>query len=267
MKELKTKSASLASVLAFIVVFTSCAQAQKDVSREIQAMNDRITAAIASGDQKAIMEFYTSGSTFMPPNGQSFVGVETISMVLSGMVAMGVESVEYTTVNANLHGKIVVEEGTYKLFASRRTLIDEGKYIVTWEKQGKNWVVIRDIWNSSLPLPSRAAPGDTICYISMKIKESDWEAFREFSDDWMEIARKEDPEASSRARCFVDIGPDKEGNITFHTMVEPFLHGKDNLQIEDMLRKKYSQAETDRIMEDFRKLILEHRVYYFTGLQ
>jgi ketosteroid isomerase-like protein len=33
--------------------------------------------------------------------------------------------------------------------------MDRGKYIVVWKDEGGKWKLHRDIWNSSLPAPSK----------------------------------------------------------------------------------------------------------------
>ena len=262
MKNNKTKIANVALMMAMILFFSACAQAQKDISKEIQAQNDILTDAIINGDQETVMAYYNSQSTFLPPNGLSFMGVETISMVFNQMATMGVDKIVYKTKKADLHGKVAIEEGKYQLFAQGETLIDEGKYIVTWEKQGNYWIVLQDIWNSSLPLPPQAAKEDTLCLITMKIKADAWEWQKEMADDWLAISEKENPDLAARSNNYMDLNPDKNGNYTFHSLVAPYHHGKDNLDIRDVLLLKYSESEADAIMNKFKEGVLEHRVHY-----
>jgi len=42
--------------------------------------------------------------------------------------------------------------------------VDSGKYIVRWAQQNGRWLMVDDVWNSDLPLPTAAptpprAPG------------------------------------------------------------------------------------------------------------
>ena len=36
--------------------------------------------------------------------------------------------------------------------------VDSGKYIVRWEQQNGRWVIVDDIWNSDLPMPTPPPP-------------------------------------------------------------------------------------------------------------
>lgn len=266
MKKNKTKIANMAVMLALILHFSSFAQAQKDVRKDIQTQNDILTNAIVKGDQETVMAYYNSQSTFMPPNGQNIVGVETISMVLKQMAAMGIDKIIYKTKKADLHGNVAIEEGNYQLFAQGEVLIDEGKYLVTWGKKGGNWVILQDIWNSSLPLPPKASKEDTLCLITMKFKAEAWEWQKAMAADWSSISEKENPGLASRSTNYMDLNPDKEGNYTVHYLVAPYHHGKDNLDIRDVLLLKYSEAEADAIMEKFNDGVLEHRVHYIRSI-
>ena len=40
--------------------------------------------------------------------------------------------------------------GRYRVFAEDGSLVDRGKYIEIWTKKDGNWVLHRDIWNSSV---------------------------------------------------------------------------------------------------------------------
>ena len=266
MKKGKTKIVNVAVMLAMILLSTACTQAQRDVRMDIQAQNDILTDAIVKGDQETVMAYYNSESTFMPPNGENIVGVETISMVLNQMAAMGIDKIIYKTKKADLYGKVAIEEGKYQLFAQGDFLIDEGKYIVTWEKQGNNWVILRDIWNSSLPLPPQASKEDTLCLITMKVKADAWVWQKEMAADWGAISEKENPDLASRSTNYMDLKPDKNGNYTIHYIVAPYHHGKDNLDIRDVLLLKYSESEADAIMDKFTEGVLEHRVHYIKAV-
>ena len=47
-----------------------------------------------------------------------------------------------------------IEEGKYTLYAENEMVIDKGKYIVIWEQVEGKWLLDRDIWNTSNPVPT-----------------------------------------------------------------------------------------------------------------
>jgi len=50
-------------------------------------------------------------------------------------------------------GDTVFEVGKYTLFGEGDQVLDNGKYIVIWKKDGEQWKLHRDIFNSNMPLP------------------------------------------------------------------------------------------------------------------
>jgi hypothetical protein len=52
-----------------------------------------------------------------------------------------------------LHGDSAYEVGKYTLGGEGGQVMNQGKYIVIWKKQGGEWKLYRDIWNTSMPAP------------------------------------------------------------------------------------------------------------------
>ena len=46
---------------------------------------------------------------------------------------------------------MAIEVGRYELSAADGSAIDEGKYIVWWQRTPAGWRLHRDIWNSNRP--------------------------------------------------------------------------------------------------------------------
>ena len=45
------------------------------------------------------------------------------------------------------------EVSTFTLFAGAGQVVGKGKYIVIWKQEGGQWLLHRDIFNSSRPAP------------------------------------------------------------------------------------------------------------------
>ncbi len=44
-----------------------------------------------------------------------------------------------------------MEQGRYELADADGNVADHGKYIVIWKRDGDDWKLHRDIWNTSTP--------------------------------------------------------------------------------------------------------------------
>jgi len=155
---MKKNSIHLKSKVIFLVVIFSLslsAFAQKNVSSEIQKENDAFRTAFANGNIDALAAKYTIDAVLLPPNSEPVTGPESIAKIWEGTKGMGVSDIVFKTESAELHGNVAIEQGNYKLFANENMMIDQGKYIVIWEKQKGKWLIRKDIWNTSNPSPPK----------------------------------------------------------------------------------------------------------------
>lgn len=117
----------------------------------IEAANARFAADFAKGDARAVASHYTAGGQAFPPNGDVAKGREAIAKLWKGAMDAGVKSVKLVVVEVEGHGDTANEVGTYTLFDEGGKSIDSGKYIVIWKRDGGQWRIHRDIWNTSMP--------------------------------------------------------------------------------------------------------------------
>ena len=117
---------------------------------QIKANNKALGAAVAAGDSKAAGKMYTRTARLMPPNADFFKGVKSITGFWQGAIDMGIKGAALKTVEVEQLGTTAIEVGTYTLTGAAGVL-DKGKYIVVWKKDGGVWKLHRDIFNSSNP--------------------------------------------------------------------------------------------------------------------
>jgi len=138
--------------LCMLCMFSSVqAQKSKDVSKEIQAMNDSFMKAIQSGDVDKITSFYTEDAKVFPPNSDIIQGREAIGGMWSAMASQGMPALIFTTTMAEAFGNTAIEEGAYKVKIPDGQVVDKGKYIVIWKKVDGKWLLHQDIFNTSMP--------------------------------------------------------------------------------------------------------------------
>ena len=144
------------AVLAGFLFIVSCTQQPVNVSDEINEANNAFMESFNSGDMNTVAQYYTEDAKLFPANSEIIKGRETIEVFWGGAAEMGVRKVKLETTTADGIGNTAIEEGKYTLYTDGDIIIDEGKYIVTWEKVDGKWLLDRDIWNTSYPAPVKS---------------------------------------------------------------------------------------------------------------
>lgn len=257
MKNKKTFINSLASLFLICLILNSCTQGPTDVTNEITAANKEFMEAFNNGDAKAVASHYTENGSLYPPNSDVLTGHEAIASFWSGAMSMGVEKALLETITAEGYGDFAIEEGRYKLFAPGDILIDQGKYFVTWEKQGNEWKLAKDIWNTNNAAIPRAMENDTILIATSRIKPENFDRLMDFSMNYFYPAFEEYfPEDKAKSRFFQNLNPDKDGYIIIHYFVDPYSI-MDTHSVMPVLSKKYDKEEVERLMQEFSEIIVD----------
>jgi uncharacterized protein (TIGR02246 family) len=121
------------------------------VRAAVEANNKKFTAAVAKGDAAALGGLYTADASAFPPNAEVVKGRENIQGMWTSVLASGIANAELTTTDVESQGNLATESGTYVMKAKDGTVADRGKYLVVWKKTKGQWLIHRDIWNSSMP--------------------------------------------------------------------------------------------------------------------
>ena len=119
----------------------------------IDAANAKFSADFAKGDAAAVASHYSTTAWAFPPNGEITKGREAIAKLWKGAMDSGIKEVKLTTLEVEAHGDAAYEVGTYALTGEGGKTLDAGKYVVVWKRQGGQWKIHRDIWNTSMPAP------------------------------------------------------------------------------------------------------------------
>jgi uncharacterized protein (TIGR02246 family) len=122
------------------------------VRTEIEQANRGIGRAFNSGDTAAVAAFYTENATVLPPNSQMIRGRKAIEDFWKSAMAMGIRSIQLTTLDVESSGDMAYEIGnaTLEIRPDGGTAASETiKYVVVWKRQPDNsWKLAADIWNS-----------------------------------------------------------------------------------------------------------------------
>jgi uncharacterized protein (TIGR02246 family) len=136
---------NVALVTAFLVGLIAPAIAQK---ADIEAANAKWTEFFNKGDFDGVASLYTVDATAFPPGSAMVNGRAAIGAMWKGM-AEQVSDPKVTTLDVKRLGPSAAREiGTFSLTTKGQTPKEvTGKYVVVWEKVGRNWKLAADIWN------------------------------------------------------------------------------------------------------------------------
>ncbi len=257
MENKTTFTNSLAFFFLVCLIFNSCTQGPTDVTSEITEANKGFMEAFNNGDANALAKYYTIDAKLYPSNSDVIEGQEAIEGFWNAAMNMGIKKAHLETVTAEGYGDFAIEEGRYKLYAPGDIMIDHGKYFVTWKKQGNEWKLAKDMWNTNNPAIPRAMENDTILIATSKIKPENFDRMMDFAMNYFHPAFEEYfPEVKAKTRFFRNLNPDKDGYIIVHYLVDPYSI-TENHDVRPILSKKYDEEEVERLMQEFSEIIVD----------
>ena len=137
-----------------IVASTAVAYSQTSATRKaIEANTRSFVEAFNKGDAAAVAQIYAADAKILPPNEKIVEGRANIQAFWQTAIGAGLKMTSLTPTTITPAGNLLVETGKYVMTipAGGATVTDEGKYVVVWRREGRNWKIIRDIFNSDKP--------------------------------------------------------------------------------------------------------------------
>jgi uncharacterized protein (TIGR02246 family) len=134
-------------VLAFIVL-TGLAAPAAAQRAAIYAANTEWVESFNKGDFDGVASLYTTDATAFPPGSGMVKGRAAIGAMWKSM-AEQVTDPKVTTIDVKKLGPAAAREiGTFSLKTKGSPSKEvTGKYVVIWQKVGKDWKLATDIWN------------------------------------------------------------------------------------------------------------------------
>jgi uncharacterized protein (TIGR02246 family) len=135
----------IALVVALSAMLVAPAAAQK---ANIEAANAKWVQFFNKGDFDGVASLYTKDAVAFPPGAAMVKGQAGIGAMWKGM-AEQVTDPKITTLEVKRLGPAAAREiGTFSLKTKGPTPKEvTGKYVVVWERVGKDWKLSSDIWN------------------------------------------------------------------------------------------------------------------------
>jgi uncharacterized protein (TIGR02246 family) len=142
-------SRSILHGLALAALFAGPALAGDDFTDT----SARWEKAYNAGDAAAIATLYTEDGMVMPPHKAAAMGHKAIQESLEADLAANEGSkLEIVSVDSAKQGDIGYAHGTYRMTDAAGKVVDEGKWLEVRKMVKGKWLILRDIWNSDLPM-------------------------------------------------------------------------------------------------------------------
>jgi len=136
---------SITLAIAFLIGLIAPAAAQK---AEIEAANAKWVAFFNKGDFDGVASLYTADAAAFPPGSAMVKGRAAISAMWKSMADQMTDP-KVMAVDVKRLGPAAAREiGTFSLKTKGSPPKEvTGKYVVVWEKVGRDWKLAIDIWN------------------------------------------------------------------------------------------------------------------------
>jgi uncharacterized protein (TIGR02246 family) len=162
-------------IILVSMLFSAFAFAQdSDARAKIEAYNERWEKAMLNNDMNAVLELYADDVISLPSYASIMRGKNEVRAHMDKEMQSGMKftDVNFETIEVRQEGDLAIEIGTYDMSmtmgGSAEPWSDKGKYVTVWEKQGNEWKVIIETWNT-----------DTNPWEQMKEKEGQKEEMQE----------------------------------------------------------------------------------------
>ena len=135
-----------AVLLAFVVPALATADTKSQLEGRVKEWTDKYN----SGDPAGVAALYEEDGQLLPPQADAIQGRTRIQEYWQGVMGAGVKTAALEMLEVHSSGDIAAEIGRYVMKSAEGTDLDHGKYMVLWKKKKGSWVIVRDIWNSSM---------------------------------------------------------------------------------------------------------------------
>jgi ketosteroid isomerase-like protein len=145
------KTSAMKFLSAAFLLLAAAGYAQADATRAaIEKANSEFSAAAAKGDGAAIAALYTADGQVLPAGSEPIRGGAALQKFWQGALSSGVVGVSLQTLEVFNGASSATEVGHYELRDKAGKTLDQGKYIVIWEKVGAQWKLARDMFSTNM---------------------------------------------------------------------------------------------------------------------
>ncbi len=131
---------------------TTTPDATEDLRPAFGTNADRWMEAFNDHDAQSLAALYTEDAVFLPPNEPAVFGRDAIAATHAELFATGDFKIDIEPLETEIDGQLAYVAGRYRMWTGDGALVDHGKYIEIWRPVGGEWLISRDIYNSSVAI-------------------------------------------------------------------------------------------------------------------
>jgi uncharacterized protein (TIGR02246 family) len=127
----------------------------------VRAVNTAWFKGYSTGDGAAVAALYAEDAVLSAPGVPAARGNAAIREFyvkdVASYVAAGLRNAEGAASDVGVSGDLAWQWGTYQVTDKSGAVVEAGKFLTVFQRQGGKWMIIRDTWNSDAE-PAAAAP-------------------------------------------------------------------------------------------------------------
>ncbi len=151
--EMTTTGAHVAVPQGSMVSFeTAPADPTEALKPTLTAGGIRWMEAFNSHDAESLAALYAPDAVLLPPNQPAVFGRDAIAATNAAFFTTGDFKIDVEPLETVIDGELAYVAGRYRMWTGDGTLVDHGKYIEIWHTVNGEWLISRDIYNSSIAM-------------------------------------------------------------------------------------------------------------------
>jgi uncharacterized protein (TIGR02246 family) len=138
------------AILAGCITILAATPALAQSKAMIQRLDDKWAEAFNKGDAAAVAAMYTTDAYALPPGAEMVRGRDAIEALWRANMQQ-ISDVKCTAIEVKPLGRNAAREIGTCSFKTKAQPPQDGalKYAVVWEKEGGQWKLLQDIWNTT----------------------------------------------------------------------------------------------------------------------
>jgi uncharacterized protein (TIGR02246 family) len=121
------------------------------MKRAVEEKNRHFTEAHVTGDSAAMVNIFTHDARVLPPNADPVIGRPAIEALTSQYLTFGITEFREETTAFYGSEDLLIDEGTYVMVYGEDDTTETGKYLNVWRKEGGEWKIYSNMWNTNAP--------------------------------------------------------------------------------------------------------------------